>query len=110
MAGMETTLKGQAALVTGGGSGIGRAAAIALAGAGASVLVGDLNFAGAGATAATIKERGGKAEAIALDIADGTSVTAAVARARDAFGGLHIGVNCAGVTIGGGLLADVPEE
>ncbi len=103
-------LSGKAALVTGGASGIGRAAALALGAAGASVLVGDVNLPGAEATAAAIREAGGKGEAIVLDISDGVAVSAAVARAKAAFGGLHIGVNCAGVTLGGGLLTDVPEE
>lgn len=105
-----TDLSGKVALVTGGASGIGRAASVALAQAGAHVIVGDLNLAGARETAAAIESAGGRAEAVELNIADRDSVTAAVARALDAFGGLHIGVNCAGVTLGGGLLVDVPEE
>jgi len=103
-------LNGKVALVTGGASGIGRAASIALAAAGARVIVGDLNEQGARDTAHAIERQGGRAEAIALNIADRESVAASVARAKAAFGTLHIGVNCAGVTLGGGLLVDVPEE
>jgi len=108
MAGAD--MNGKVALVTGGASGIGRAASIALAAAGARVVVGDLNQKGAHETANAIESKGGRAEAIALNIADRESVAAAVAHAKAAFGGLNIGVNCAGVTLGGGLLVDVPEE
>lgn len=100
---------GKVAMVTGGGSGIGRATALALAREGASVLVGDLNEAGANEAATAIREAGGKAAAVRLDVADGQSVADAVAAARSAFGGLHVGVNCAGVTLAGDLLLDVSE-
>lgn len=105
-----TDLSGKVALVTGGASGIGRAASIALVAAGARVVVGDLNISGARDTAHAINNAGGQAEAVELNIADRESVVAAVDHAKSAFGGLHIGVNCAGVTLGGGLLVDVPEE
>jgi NAD(P)-dependent dehydrogenase (short-subunit alcohol dehydrogenase family) len=103
-------ISGMAAMVTGAASGIGRATAVALAGAGARVLLGDLNEHGAAAVAAAIREAGGEAEAVRLDISDGESVAAAVSAARAGFGGLRIAVNCAGIALGGALLAEVPEE
>lgn len=105
-----TDLSGKVAIVTGGASGIGRATSIALAAAGARVVVGDLNVAGANEAADAINSAGGKAVALELNIADRESVVAAVEHANSVYGGLHIGVNCAGVTLGGGLLVDVPEE
>jgi NAD(P)-dependent dehydrogenase (short-subunit alcohol dehydrogenase family) len=101
---------GKSAMVTGAASGIGRATALALARAGAKVLVGDLDQAGVEATAKAIGEAGGEAKAVLLDVTSEESVVAAVSAARAAFGGLHIGVNCAGIVLSGALLADVPEE
>jgi len=88
--------KGQAAIVTGGGSGLGAATARALAEAGAKVAVFDRNAEGAEAVA---KEIGGMAAA--CDVADGAAVEAAVARAREAHGPSRILINCAGIGTAG---------
>jgi NAD(P)-dependent dehydrogenase (short-subunit alcohol dehydrogenase family) len=85
-------LKGQAAIVTGGGSGLGAATARALAKDGAKVAVLDINEAAAKAVAAEI---GGVA--CKCDVADGPSAEAAVAAARQAHGAARILVNCAGI-------------
>jgi NAD(P)-dependent dehydrogenase (short-subunit alcohol dehydrogenase family) len=83
---------GQAAVVTGGGSGLGAATAAHLARAGARVAVLDINLAAAQAVAAEI---GGVA--VACDVADADGAAAALATARDAHGAARILVNCAGV-------------
>jgi NAD(P)-dependent dehydrogenase (short-subunit alcohol dehydrogenase family) len=85
-------VNGQAAIVTGGGSGLGAATARALAKAGAKVAVLDVNLDGAKTVAAEI---GGLA--IACDVADAASTEAAVAQARDRHGVARVLVNCAGV-------------
>lgn len=85
-------VKGEAAIVTGGGSGLGEITARALAAAGAKVAVFDLAEDAAGRVAADI---GGIA--CACDVADGGSVEAAVAKAREANGPARILVQCAGV-------------
>lgn len=85
-------IKGQAAIVTGGGSGLGAETARQLARAGAKVAVLDVNLAGAEAVA---KEIGGVA--IPCDVSDSDSATAALAKARAAHGAARILMNCAGI-------------
>jgi NAD(P)-dependent dehydrogenase (short-subunit alcohol dehydrogenase family) len=85
-------VKGQAALVTGGGSGLGAATAEQLAEAGAKVALLDINIDAARAVA----ERIG-AIAVPCDVADADSGAAAVAEARDLHGAARILINCAGI-------------
>jgi NAD(P)-dependent dehydrogenase (short-subunit alcohol dehydrogenase family) len=88
-------IKGCAAIVTGGGSGLGAATAHALAEAGAKVAVLDINEDGAKKVAGEI---GGAA--IRCDVSDAQSGEAAVAKARAAHGPARILINCAGIGIG----------
>ncbi len=85
-------IKGHAAIVTGGGSGLGAATAMALAREGAKVAVLDVNSDGA-------REVAGKIGGIAVkcDVADADGAAAAVAEARKAHGAARILINCAGV-------------
>jgi NAD(P)-dependent dehydrogenase (short-subunit alcohol dehydrogenase family) len=85
-------IAGQAAIVSGGASGLGRATAEALTGAGVKVTILDINE--ASAVAAT-REIGGFA--IGCDVTDAAAVEAAVAAARQQHGPARIAVNCAGV-------------
>lgn len=77
-------LDGRRALVTGAGRGIGLAAAAALAQAGAEVILVARSGAEVEEAAAAIREEGGRAEAIALDVTDLAAMRAALA-ARPAF-------------------------
>lgn len=85
-------VKGEAALVTGGGSGLGAATARALAAAGARVAVLDVNLEGARAVAAEI---GGLA--LACDVSDAAAGEAAVETAGAQHGPARVLVNCAGI-------------
>ncbi|MFT4241920.1 MAG: SDR family NAD(P)-dependent oxidoreductase [Acidovorax sp.] len=85
-------IQGQAALVTGGASGLGEATARALARLGAKVAVLDRNAEQAAKVAADI---GGVA--CACDITDPASVTAALAQAAAAHGPARILMNVAGI-------------
>ena len=85
-------IKGQAAIVTGGGSGLGEGTARALAAAGAKVAVLDINQESAARVAGEI---GGLA--LACDVASAASAEAAVAAARSAHGAARLLVNCAGI-------------
>jgi NAD(P)-dependent dehydrogenase (short-subunit alcohol dehydrogenase family) len=85
-------VNGQAALVTGGGSGLGAETAAQLARAGAKVALLDVNLEAARAVAERI---GGLA--VRCDVADADGAAAAVAQAREKHGGARILVNCAGI-------------
>jgi NAD(P)-dependent dehydrogenase (short-subunit alcohol dehydrogenase family) len=85
-------IKGSAAIVTGGGSGLGMATAERLAAAGARVAVFDINRDAAEAVA---KRIGGIA--LAGDVADAEAMEAAIARAQEAIGVARVLINCAGV-------------
>jgi NAD(P)-dependent dehydrogenase (short-subunit alcohol dehydrogenase family) len=85
-------IEGQAAIVTGGGSGLGEAVARELARLGAQVAVLDVNLAGAQRVA---DEIGGLA--CPCDITDTASVTAALDAAQAAHGVARIVMNIAGI-------------
>ena len=90
---------GQAAIVSGGASGLGRATAEALAAAGVKVTILDIN---AAAAAAAARETHGFA--IGCDVTDATGVEAAVAAARQRHGPARIAVNCAGIGTSGRIV------
>ena len=89
-------LEGQAALVTGGGSGIGRAAALALANDGASVALVGRRRPLLKSTAEIIEANGGSALVLAADVANPDEARDVVARTEADFGRLDILVNNAG--------------
>jgi NAD(P)-dependent dehydrogenase (short-subunit alcohol dehydrogenase family) len=85
-------IQGQAALVTGGGSGLGEATARELARLGAKVAVLDVNLANAERVAAEIQ-----GVACACDITDGASLQAAIEQAAAAHGPARILAHIAGI-------------
>jgi NAD(P)-dependent dehydrogenase (short-subunit alcohol dehydrogenase family) len=87
-------LKGEAAIVTGGASGLGAATARRLAAQGARVAVCDLNTKLAETVAGEI---GGVA--VTCNVADAASAEAAVAAAEKAHGPARVLVNCAGIGV-----------
>lgn len=76
------SLKGKRALVTGAGRGIGLAAATALADAGAHVVLVARTQEEIEAAAAAIRDKGGSAEALQMDIVDSNSVRSFVGSVR----------------------------
>ena len=87
-------LKDQAAIVTGGASGLGAATARKLAAQGAKVAVFDLNAKLAESIAAELK-----GVAVACDVSDAASAEAAIAQAAKAHGPARVLVNCAGIGV-----------
>jgi 3-hydroxyacyl-CoA dehydrogenase / 3-hydroxy-2-methylbutyryl-CoA dehydrogenase len=87
-------LEGQAALVSGGASGLGEATVRRLHAAGAAVVISDLNAERGDALA---RELGERARFVAADVTDPEAVQAAVDAAAESDGGLRISVCCAGI-------------
>jgi NAD(P)-dependent dehydrogenase (short-subunit alcohol dehydrogenase family) len=105
------TWRDQVALVTGGGRGIGRAIARRLAREGASVCVNYLSRADAAESlVADINANGGRAIAVAADVADDAAVEGMVDRVSAAFGPVTILVNNAGVSYKATLESYDPEK
>ncbi len=97
---------GNAAIVTGGGSGMGAATGRALAATGAKVALLDVNREAAEAVA---EEIGGLA--LACDVRDAAAAEQAIAAAREAHGAARIAVNCAGIATGGRIVGrDGPHD
>ncbi len=115
-------LAGKIALIVGGGAdgppregeklsiGNGRATAIMCAREGASVMVADRSLALAKETAQAIRDEGGRAETVEMDISREEDCRRAVEATVKAFGALHLLVNNVGIAIGGRLLETSAEQ
>lgn len=92
--------EGQVAFITGAGGGIGRAIAKKFADLGASVIIGDLNMAGAEATVAMLSNPTGnqKHAAIKLNVTQKGNVQEAMAWVKENYGHIDILMNNAGVS------------
>jgi len=87
-------IQGKVAVVTGAGSGLGAATARRFAAERASVLLIDRNEAAAQEVA---QEIGPAALAVAADVSDAQQMEAAVQKAVERFGAIHMLVSCAGI-------------
>lgn len=105
----DRPFEGQAAIVTGGGSGIGRAIALRLAAGGAVVAVVDVQAEGARETVSLIERAGGGGIAIAADVSNSRQVSDAVERVVAELGAPSILVNNAGISRGG-RVQDIDES
>lgn len=99
-------LDGRAAIVTGAAGGIGRAMVAALAREGARVTAADIDGAGLAATADTST---GEVRTQRCDVSVAAEVQDLVAGTVEAFGGLHVMCNNAGISIPA-RITDLAEE
>jgi len=97
----QPDLAGRVAVVTGAGRGIGRAVALALGEAGACVIAAARTQDEIDGTARAVREAGGEADAVAVDLADEASVRALFAAVRGRWGRLDVLVNNAGIGLYG---------
>lgn len=100
---MKVSRQTRVAIVTGAGRGIGRSIARRLSADGVTVVVNDIDRAGAQATARQITAAGGLALAVAGSVADEAYIVRLLARVRRRFGRVDILVNNAGVDVVGDI-------
>jgi NAD(P)-dependent dehydrogenase (short-subunit alcohol dehydrogenase family) len=95
------TFEGKVAVVTGGASGIGYAMAERFARAGVKLVIADIE-AGALERAVTgLREKGAQALGVQTDVSKRSSVEALLQRTLEAYGGVHIVCNNAGIQVAG---------
>lgn len=95
------------AIVTGAGSGLGNVFARALATAGATVVSADIDLASAENTAQEIRQQGGEALALAVDVADTNAVAAMVSTTLEEYGKIDVLINNAGIASPADKVADM---
>ena len=108
---MPARMTGKVVVITGGAAGIGRASAMAFAREGASVIIGDIDGAGAEETVSRIREGGGKATSVRTDVTNSADVRRMVQSAVEQHGGLDYAFNNAGfVGSSAGIVGTTEEE
>ena len=95
---MNGLLEGKIAVVTGGSRGIGEAICLRFAENGATVIVADIETSRAAGVVTAIRDAGGRAEAIRLDVADAASIGPACDGLVKAHGRIDVWVNNAGIS------------
>jgi NAD(P)-dependent dehydrogenase (short-subunit alcohol dehydrogenase family) len=103
-------LEGQVAIVTGGAMGIGGATARRLAGDGARVLVADVEDDAAASNVQTIRQAGGTAEPLHVDVGTADGVRGMVEHAVGLWGRLDIVINNAYSFTGHGDAVELSEQ
>ena len=90
-------LAGKGCVITGGASGIGRVSSLLFAREGARVVVADRDGAGAERVAGEVRDSGGEAHAVQVDVASAADSERMFREAEDTFGAVHVVFNNAGI-------------
>ena len=106
---MAKRLDDKVVVITGASSGIGRATALEFARQGAAVILAARRMAALHEVAEECVEAGGRAMVVPTDVTDQRAMQHLADRAVEAFGGIDIWVNNAGV-IAFGRFEDIPDE
>ncbi|WP_250499471.1 SDR family oxidoreductase [Caballeronia sp. GAWG1-5s-s] len=93
--------QGKVAVITGAGSGFGREFAYKAASLGMKLVLADIDDAALAATVDAVRAQGGDALGVRTDVSDAAQVDALAQAALDAYGGVHLLFNNAGVGAGG---------
>ena len=103
-------LSGRIAIVAGAAQGIGRRIAEFLAEDGATVVVADIQEEKANEVAAALRDSGGEASAVAVDVADPAAAEAMVATTLERHGAVDLLVNDAGIDAPPGPAWEISED
>ncbi len=95
---MNGLLEGKIAVVTGGSRGIGEAISLRFAENGAAVIVADIETRRADTVVSAIRQAGGRAESLRLDVADTASIGPACDGIVKSHGRIDVWVNNAGIS------------
>jgi len=107
---MSDLMAGKVVVVTGGAAGIGRATAVAFGRRGASVMIGDIDGAGAEKTVVSIRDNGGEAYCVRVDVSKPAEVQHMIRSAVVQYGGLDYAFNNAGLVGSNGGIVETTEE
>jgi NAD(P)-dependent dehydrogenase (short-subunit alcohol dehydrogenase family) len=107
---MSDLMVGKVVVVTGGASGIGRATAVAFARRGASVVIGDIDVPECEKTVALIRDDGGEATGVQVDVTKANEVEHMIASAVARYGGLDYAFNNAGFVGSNAGIVETSEE
>ncbi len=103
-------LQNKVAIVTGAGSGMGEAIALLYAQEGAKVVVADINASAVDRVVAQIKDNGGTAAGVVVNVSKKEDIEAMIQTAVSSFGSLDILVNNAGIMDNFTPVGDVTDE